>query len=544
MISGTPSAAIPHQHGVANDVPLSPLSFLARTARIRPQALAIIDGERKLTYGTLHDRVRRLAGALATQRIGPGDVVAALLPNCATMIEAHFGVPLAGAILNAINTRLDASAVAFILQHGGAKLVLVDGEFSALLAESLALLEAQGGQTPQVIVCDPLASSSSTWQAYESLLAQADAQTPWREPSDERNPISLNYTSGTTGNPKGALYSHRSTYLNAVGNTMALGLTAQSVYLWTLPMFHCNGWSHPWAVTLAGGVHVCLRKIDPAQIFALIAEHGVTHMCGAPVVLSMLIHAPSQDKKTFPQTVDIATGGAAPPSAVIAGMEQLGFRVTHLYGLTETCGPSTLCVPEPAWMNWPLTQRAERLSRQGVGHAMVGDWQVIDQLSGHPVPADGQTVGELVFRSNTVMLGYLNNPQASTEALAGGWFHSGDLAVLHDDGVVEIKDRAKDVIISGGENISSLEIEEVLYRHPKIREAAVVAMPHDKWGETPCAFVTPLDGETLTADEVIAWCRDHMAHFKAPRAVRFGSLPKTSTGKIQKFVLRQQVTEA
>jgi fatty-acyl-CoA synthase len=530
---------------VANDIPLSPLSFLARTARTRPQSLAIIDGERRLTYATLKERAQRLASLVQRAGVAPGQVVSVLLPNCAEMIEAHFGVPLSGAVLNAINTRLDAATVAFILGHAEAKLILVEAEFLPLMAEATALLSAQGASCPPVLVCGDLGEGTvpPDWGLYEAALAEADPAFPWAGPSDERATITLNYTSGTTGNPKGALYSHRGTYLNAVGNTLGLGLNGQTVYLWTLPMFHCNGWSHPWAVTLSGGVHVCLRKIDPAAIFSLIAEHGVSHMCGAPVVLSMLIHAPSQDRKAFSQTVQIATGGAAPPSSVIAGMESLGFRVTHLYGLTETCGPSTLCVPEPDWFDWPLSERAVRLSRQGIGHAMVGDWDVIDQISGKPVPADGTTVGELVFRSNTMMKGYLNNPQATAEALSGGWFHSGDLAVMHDDGVVEIKDRAKDVIISGGENISSLEIEEVLYRHPKIREAAVVAMPHPHWGETPCAFVTPVDDESLSAEEVIAWCRDQMAHFKAPRAVRFGPLPKTSTGKIQKFVLRQAVSE-
>ena len=375
---------------------------------------------------------------------------------------------------------------------------------------------------------------------YEAFLATGDAQAPWQKPQDEWQAISLNYTSGTTGNPKGVVYHHRGAYLNALGNVLAFGLSPQTVYLWTLPMFHCNGWTYPWAVTSVAGTHVCLRRVDPKDIFAAIERHGVTHMCGAPIVLNMLVHAPDEAKRRFSRTIEIATGGAAPPSTVIANMERMGFRVTHLYGLTESYGPATLCAWQDEWQDLPLEQRAARMARQGVAYPTLAGVRVADPATMRDVPADGATIGELMLRSNTLMKGYLKNPAATDEAFAGGWFHTGDLGVMHADGYVEIKDRSKDIIISGGENISSLEVEEVLYKHPAVMEAAVVARPDPQWGESPCAFVTLKPGSAATADGIIAFCRDNLAHYKAPRSVVFGALPKTSTGKIQKFVLRER----
>jgi fatty-acyl-CoA synthase len=379
---------------------------------------------------------------------------------------------------------------------------------------------------------------------YEAFLATGDPEAPWSMPAEEWQAISLNYTSGTTGNPKGVVYHHRGAFLNAVGNVMAFGLSAATVYLWTLPMFHCNGWSHTWAVTAAAGTHVCLRRVEPALIFAMIERHRVTHLSGAPIVLNMLVHAPGELKRHFDHTVDVATGGAAPPTAVIANMERMGFRITHLYGLTETFGPATLCAWQPKWSGLPLEQRAANMARQGVPHPMLAYARVVDPRTMHDVPTNGETVGELVLRSNTVMKGYLKNPVATGEALADGWFHTGDLGVMHPNGYIELKDRSKDIIIFCGENISSLEVEEVLFRHPSVMEAAVVARPDDKWGETPCAFVTLKPGESVTAKEIIAFCRGHLALFKVPTKVVFGPLPKTSTGKVQKFVLREQARGA
>jgi fatty-acyl-CoA synthase len=504
----------------ANYVPLSPVSFLMRAARIYGSRTAVIYAERRYTYAQFFDRARRLASALANAGIGTGDTVAIMAPNIPEMLEAHYAVPMLGAVLCSINIRLDAAAVGFILQHSEAKLVLVDGEFAALMP-------AAG---PRVIDLD---------DEYEAFIAGGDPQFPVRLPDDEWQAIALNYTSGTTGNPKGVVLHHRGAYLNAVGNALTFGLSPRSVYLWTLPMFHCNGWTYTWAVTLAGGTHVCLRRVEPEPIFTAIAEHGVTHMCAAPVVLSMLIHAPEQARRTFPQIVQIATGGAAPPSIVIARMEAMGFAVTHLYGLTESYGPSTVCMWQPELDDMAIEAKAAFMARQGVNTPTLQDAAVLDPASMAPVPADGATMGELMLRGNTVMKGYLKNPAASDEVFAGGWFHTGDLAVMHPDGYVEIKDRAKDIIISGGENISSLEVEEVLYKHPDVMEAAVVARPDEKWGETPQAFVTlKPDAGNVTEADIIAWCRAHLAHFKCPRFVTFGPLPKTSTGKIQKFELR------
>jgi fatty-acyl-CoA synthase len=445
-----------------------------------------------------------------------------------------------GAVLCPINTRLDAAAVAFILRHSETKVVLIDRELSAVMRLALA----QADTAPLVVTIDdpPGAGGEPIGTLdYESFIGGGDPAFDLALPDDEWQAISLNYTSGTTGNPKGVVLHHRGAYLNATANALTFQLTPSSVYLWTLPMFHCDGWTYTWAVTLAGGTHVCLRRVDPVEIFPAIADHNVTHMCGAPVVLSMLIHAPASVRRRFGQTVKIATGGAAPPSAVIAAMEEMGFAVTHLYGLTESFGPATVCLWQPALDTMPLAEKSAFMARQGVNTPMMEDAAVFDPATMRPVPANGATIGELMLRGNTVMMGYLKNPAATREAFADGWFHTGDLAVMHPDGYVEVKDRAKDIIISGGENISSLEVEEVLYQHPSVMEAAVVARPDDKWGETPHAFVTLKPGaEAVTADAIIAWCRQHMAHFKCPRHVTFGDLPKTSTGKIQKFELRER----
>jgi len=525
----------------ANHVPLSPVSFLVRAARVYGPRVAVIHGARRYTYAQFLERARRLASSLAQAGVGQGDTVAIMAPNIPEMLEAHYAAPMLGAVLCSINIRLDAAAVAFILQHSEARIVLVDREFGGVMARALAQV---GHRIPVVDIDDGSATGGERVGSteYEAFIAAGDAAFPVRLPDDEWQAIALNYTSGTTGNPKGVVLHHRGAYLNACGNALTFGLSPRSVYLWTLPMFHCNGWTYTWAVTLAGGTHVCLRRVEPAPIFSAIAEHGVTHMCGAPVVLSMLIHAPEEARRGFTQTVQIATGGAAPPSTVIARMEAMGFAVTHLYGLTESYGPSTVCMWQPDLDDMPIEQKSAFMARQGVNTPTLEDAAVLDAATMTPVPADGATMGELMLRGNTVMKGYLKNPSASADAFAGGWFHTGDLAVMHPDGYVEIKDRAKDIIISGGENISSLEVEEVLYKHPQVMEAAVVARPDAKWGETPHAFVTLKPGAGSVSDaDIIAWCRTHLAHFKCPRFVTFGALPKTSTGKIQKYELREQV---
>ncbi len=525
--------------GPANHAALTPLDFLDRAAATYPDKVAIVHGAMRRTYGEMYGRCRRLASALTARGIGVGDTVSVLLPNTPAMLEAHYGVPMAGAVLNAINTRLDAATIGFILDHAEARLVIVDREFTGVMAEAIA---ASRTKPPVVWVDDPLAEGGEPLGEleYEDLLATGDPDAAWARPHDEWRALALNYTSGTTGNPKGVVYHHRGGFLNAAGNAIAFGLDRATRYLWTLPMFHCNGWTFTWAVTAVCGTHVCLRRVDPAQIFAAIAEHEVTHMCGAPIVLTMLIHAPDSVKRRFDHTVTVATGGAAPPSAVIAGMERMGIRVTHLYGLTETYGPSTICAWPPEWDALELDAKARKMARQGVWYPTIEGMRVVDVESGRDVPADGESIGELWLRGNTVMKGYLKNPTATAAALADGWFHTGDLAVLHPDGYAEVKDRSKDIIISGGENISSLEVEDVLFRHPKIMEAAVVARGDERWGETPCAFVTVKPGAELTAEEVIAYCRQNMARYKVPKTVVFGELPKTSTGKIQKFVLRER----
>jgi len=524
----------------ANFAALTPLNFIERAASVHPDKAAVVHGVRRFTYREFTARCRRLAAALAAHGVGTGDTVSVMAPNVPALLEAHYGVPMAGGVLNAINYRLDPASVAFILEHGGAKVLIADREFSHVVKPALDQLKKR----PLVIdIDDPLAEGGELLgeQDYEAFLLEGDAESPWRVPEDEWQAIALNYTSGTTGNPKGVVYHHRGAFLNALGNVIEFGLDSSTVYLWTLPMFHCNGWTYPWAVTAVAGTHICLRRVDPALVFPLIEAHRVTHLCGAPIVLNMLVHAPKGVKRRFDHRVEVATGGAAPPSTVIAAMERMGFRVTHLYGLTESYGPATLCAWQPTWEALPLDDRAAHMARQGVRYVTLADVMVADPVSMAAVPADGTTIGELMLRGNTIMKGYLKNAGATDEAFRGGWFHTGDLAVRHPDGYAEIKDRAKDIIISGGENISSLEVEEVLYRHPLVMEAAVVARPDPKWGEVPCAFIALKDEKAeVSAEDIIAHCRQNMAHYKAPKHVVFGPLPKTSTGKIQKFVLRER----
>jgi fatty-acyl-CoA synthase len=528
---------------VANHVALSPISFLRRAADTWPGKVAVLHGETAYTYAQFESRCRRLASALARRGIGRGDTVAIMAPNVPAMLEAHYAVPGLGAVLNALNYRLDAKTIAFCLGHGGAKVLITDSEFAPVVEKALARCETR----PIVIdIDDPAGPGGSLLGeiTYEALLEEGDPAFVLPGPCEEWDSLGLLYTSGTTGDPKGVVYHHRGAYLNALGNALAFGLSPRSVYLWTLPMFHCNGWTYTWAVTAVGGTHVCLRRIDPALIFAAIARHRVTHLCGAPIVLNLLVHAPDGAKVRFGHVVEVATGGAAPPSAVIEAMERMGFRVTHLYGLTESYGPATLCAWQDEWDALDLPARARLMARQGVRYPTMEDMQVADPRTHAPVPRDGLTLGEVMLRGNTIMKGYLANPKATETAFREGWYHTGDLAVWHPDGYMEVKDRSKDIIISGGENISSLEIEECLYRHPLVMEAAVVARPDEKWGETPCAFVTVKPGAGEVAPEaIIAWCREHLAHFKVPRCVVFGELPKTSTGKIQKFVLRDRAAK-
>jgi fatty-acyl-CoA synthase len=527
--------------GAANFTALTPLVFLRRAAAVYPEKLAVIDGAASFTYRELYGRCLRLADALRQRGIGRGDTVAVMAPNVPALLEAHYGVPMAGAVLNALNYRLDARSIAFILAHAEAKLLIADREFAPTIK---AALEEFGGSIALVEIGGTADGVSLGGTEYEAFLGEADPDAEWAMPRDEWEAIALNYTSGTTGDPKGVVYHHRGAFLNALGNAITLGLDRHSVYLWTLPMFHCNGWSHPWAVTAVAGTQVCLRHVDPAPIFAAIAEHRVTHLCGAPIVLNLLVHAPEGVKRRFDHRVEVATGGAAPPSVVIEAMERMGFRVTHLYGLTESYGPSTVCAWQEEWAWLPIAERSARIARQGVAYLTLHRQRVVDPQTMADVPADGHTMGELVLRSNTLMKGYLKNPAATATAFEHGWFHTGDLAVCHPDGYVEIKDRSKDIIISGGENISSLEVEEALYRHPWVMEAAVVARPDPVWGEAPCAFVTlKPGGEPVSAEDIVAWCRANLAHYKVPRTVVFGPLPKTSTGKIQKFELRERAKE-
>ena len=529
----------PHlQRGQANHAPLTPLAFLVRAAAVYPDKPAVIHGDQVFTYAALFQRCRRLASALRRRGIGKGATVSVMAPNVPAMLEAHYGIAMAGAVLNALNYRLDAKTIAFIFGHAETKLLITDREFSPTIKEALAL----AARKPIVVdINDPsFAGGEALGETdYEAFLASGDPDDEWAMPEDEWQAYSLNYTSGTTGNPKGVVYHHRGAFLNAVGDVMYFGLSPQTVYLWTLPMFHCNGWCYTWAVTAACGTHVCLRRTDPALIFALIEKNRVTHLCGAPIVLNLLAYAPDGVKRRLDHPVKVMTGGAAPPSTIIANMERLGFTVTHGYGLTESYGPATICFAQDDWTALPLAERTARMARQGMEVATLAGARVVDPNL-HDVPADGAAIGEIVLRANTVMKGYLKNAKATAAAFAGGWFHTGDLAVRHPDGYIEVKDRAKDIIISGGENISSLEVEEALYKHPAVMEAAVVARPDEKWGETPCAFVALKPGTAAAADDVIAFCRANLAHFKVPRTVVFGPLPKTSTGKIQKYLLREQ----
>jgi fatty-acyl-CoA synthase len=523
----------------ANHVPLSPLSFCRRTAEVFPDHVGVIHGEQRRTWGETYMRCRQLASALSKRGIGRGDTVAVMAPNVPAALEAHFGVPLCGGVLNALNIRLDASAIAFILDHGDARVLITDREFSPVIS---AVLEKVENRPLVVDIDDPLAPSGELLGelTYEQLLSEGDAEYPWRLPDDEWEAISLNYTSGTTGNAKGVVCHHRGAYLNAIGNVLAWAMPQQPVYLWTLPMFHCNGWCFPWSVTAMAGTHVCLRRVDPEPIYDAIRDHGVTHLCGAPIVMNMLLNSPRAGTAKFARRVQFMTAASAPPAAILEGMEKIGFDVTHAYGLTEVYGPATLCAWHPQWNERPDAERAALKARQGVKYQVQEDFLVCDPETLEPVAADGETMGELLYRGNVVMKGYLKNPEATRAAFEGGYFHTGDLGVTHPDGYIEIRDRSKDIIISGGENISSIEVEGVLYRHPAVLEAAVVAKPDDKWGETPCAFVTIKPGATTSEAELIEFCRDNMAHFKCPRTVVFTELPKTSTGKIQKFVLREK----
>ncbi|MFQ6016665.1 MAG: acyl-CoA synthetase [Kiloniellaceae bacterium] len=528
----------------ANFAPLTPLSFLTRAAQVFPGHAAVIHGARHHNWAETFERCRRLASALARRGIGPGDTVAVMAPNTPPMFEAHFGVPMAGAVLNALNVRLDAETIGFILSHSEATALITDTAFSATIKAALAGLDRK---ILVIDIDDPLAGQDPQGRGetlgevdYEAFLAGGDPDFSWSPPADEWQAISLNYTSGTTGNPKGVVYHHRGAYLNAIGNIQVWGMGPHPVYLWTLPMFHCNGWCFPWTITALAGTHVCLRRVEAGAIYQAIAEHKVSHLCGAPIVMQMILGAGADERRDFRHQVDMMTAAAPPPATVLEGMARQGIKVTHVYGLTESYGPAVVCAWHADWDALPPGEQAARKARQGVKYPVLEDLMVADPKTLQPVPQDGQTMGEVFMRGNIVMKGYLKNPEATEAAFAGGWFHTGDLGVWHPDGYIELKDRSKDIIISGGENISSIEVEGVLYRHPAVAAAAVVAKPDRKWGETPCAFVELKPGAQAGAQEIIDFCRHNMAHFKAPKTVVFGPLPKTSTGKIQKFALREQ----
>ena len=528
----------------ANYVPLTPLSFIARSAAVYPNHVSAVYEGRVFTWAETYARCRRFASYLASRGIGEGDTVAAMLPNVPAMNELHFAVPMSGAVLNALNIRLDAPSIAFQLDHGGARIILVDPEFAGVTTDALKLMM---GPKPFVIDVDDASFGSGKRIGeieYEATLAQGDPTFVAKMPDDEWDAIALSYTSGTTGNPKGVVTHHRGAYLNAVSNILAGNLGQHPVYLWTLPMFHCNGWCFPWTVAASAGVNVCLRKVEPSRIFKLIKTHGVTHMCGAPIVYNTLINAPDAPKGGAGRRVVGLIAGAAPPVAVLEGAESIGIKLTHVYGLTEVYGPASVCAEQPGWDELPAAERAQFKRRQGVPYPLEEAVTVLDPLTMREVPRDGATIGEVMFRGNIVMKGYLKNEKATEEAFADGWFHTGDLGVLDEHGYVIIKDRSKDIIISGGENISSVEVEDVLFKHPAVLFAAVVAKPDPKWGEVPCAFIELKDGAEATEAEIIAYCRGQMSGFKTPKAVVFGPIPKTSTGKIQKFLLRNQVDSA
>ncbi|MDP2448462.1 MAG: acyl-CoA synthetase [Polaromonas sp.] len=525
----------------ANYAALSPLSFIERTAEVYPDRLAVVHGGLRRSWAEVFTRCRQLASALQRHGIGKGDTVAVMLPNTPPMVEAHFGIAVTGAVLNALNTRLDPETIAFMLDHGEAKVLIVDPEFAGVMKKALAL--RQSGAPLLVIDVEDTLYTGPVERIgsirYDEFLASGDAGFAWRQPDDEWDAIALNYTSGTTGNPKGVVYHHRGAALNAVSNILEWDMPKHAVYLWTLPMFHCNGWCFPWTVAARAGVNVCLRRVEPQAIFDAIRQHGVTHYCGAPIVHGLLVNSPDSMKHGLPRGVKAMVAGAAPPASMIEGMEALGFDLTHVYGLTEVYGPATVCAAQDGWELLDIGERARLNARQGVRYHLERDVRVLDSQTLQPVPQDGETMGEIMFRGNIAMKGYLKNPKATDEAFAGGWFHSGDLAVMYPDGYIKIKDRSKDVIISGGENISSIEVEDVLYRHPDVLAAAVVAKPDERWGETPCAFVELKAGATATKEDIVVHCKKHLAGFKVPRAVVFGELPKTSTGKIQKFELRK-----
>ncbi|EEX09768.1 acyl-CoA synthetase [Ruegeria lacuscaerulensis ITI-1157] len=522
----------------ANFTALSPLSYIERTAAVYPDYPAVVYGDRRYSWAQTYARCRRLASALAARGVGTGDTVSIIAANIPEMYEAHFGVPMAGAVLNAINTRLDAPIIAFILNHAESKVLLVDPEFSGVVKQAL---EQVDHDILVIDIEDPSFDGGEKLGAltYDDLLAEGDPEFDWSLPADEWDAITLNYTSGTTGNPKGVVYHHRGAALNATSNILTWGMPQHSVYLWTLPMFHCNGWCFPWTMAANAGTSVCLRAVRDAPIYRAFRDEKVTHFCGAPIVLNMLANAPDH-LKDFGHEIKVMTAGAPPPAAVIAAMEGMGIEVTHVYGLTETYGPSVVCAWKDEWNDKPAEERAALKVRQGVKYVALSGLMVADPETLEPVPADGETMGEIFMQGNIVMKGYLKNPEATRKAFRGGWFASGDLGVMHPDGYIALKDRSKDIIISGGENISSVEVEDILYKHPAVMEAAVVAKPDEKWGETPCAFVELKPGAEATEADLIAFCRDHMAHFKAPKTVVFGPLPKTSTGKIQKFKLREQ----
>jgi fatty-acyl-CoA synthase len=527
----------------ANFQPLTPLTFLERSAAVFPDRVAVIHGPLRRTYRDLYARSRRLASALAKRGIGKGDTVAVMMANTPAMIECHYGVPMAGAVLNTLNTRLDAAIIAFSLDHGEAKVLITDREFSATIKAALAQAETK----PLVIDYDDpeYAGSGERLGAleYEDFLAEGDPDFPWTMPDDEWDAISLNYTSGTTGDPKGVVYHHRGAYLLALGNVVTCHMGKHPVYLWTLPMFHCNGWCFPWSISIGAGTHVCLRWVRADAMYQALSEHEVTHLCGAPIVMSLLLNAPDAEKRPLPHMVQFFTAAAPPPESVLGAMQEAGFNVTHLYGLTESYGPAVINDWHQEWDSLEPAAAAAKKARQGVRYVTLEALDVMDPETLAPVPADGETMGEVMFRGNVVMKGYLKNPASSAAAFAGGWFHSGDLGVKHPDGYVQLKDRSKDIIISGGENISSIEVEDALYKHPAVQAAAVVAKPDDKWGETPCAFVELKPSEMVSAEELIGWCREKLARYKVPRHIVFIELPKTSTGKVQKFRLREMAKE-
>jgi fatty-acyl-CoA synthase len=540
------TTAHPFERGLdrnaANFAPLTPLGFLERSARAWPQQPSIIHGERRFTWQETEERCRRLASALRQRGITPGDTVAVMLANTPEMFEAHFGVPMAGAVLNTLNTRLDSATLAFCLNHGEARALITDREYAPVIGEALRRI---GRDILVIDVDDPLAATRGPRLGaldYEALIEEGDPAFLWLTPADEWQAISLNYTSGTTGDPKGVVYHHRGAYLTAVGNVLSWHMPRHARYLWTLPMFHCNGWCFPWTLAAIAGTSICLRGFTGPVIWEMIARHNVTHFCGAPIVLNMVLNTPPAERRPLAHTVHVMTAAAPPPAATLEAMQRLGFDVTHVYGLTETYGPAVVCAWHDEWNELPIAEQAALKARQGIRYPGLEKLDVVDPQTMEPVPADGETIGEVVFAGNVVMKGYLKDAKATAAAFAHGWFHSGDLGVMHPDGYIQLKDRSKDIIISGGENISSIEVENVLAKHPAVLLAAVVARPDDTWGETPCAFVE-LKAEhagKVTADQLIAFCRDRLAHFKCPKHVIFTELPKTSTGKVQKFKLREQ----